>query len=175
MEQTMLKRYNEIHVMLWEEVLKVFSARTRDINDIKYYKENGQLEKKLRISNIKSTALLHLFVRGEITEEEKENLLMESNCSACYIAHIVHNINFEFKGGSVFGRICYYCPIVRWRSGMPCSGYYVISELLKDLELYIVNCISGKEKFNLGIYTSLRKDIMKKMYIVAHLEWRYEE
>lgn len=58
---------------------------------------------------------------------------------------------------------------------MPCSGYYVISELLKDLELYIVNCISGKEKFNLEAYTSLRKAIMKKMYIVAHLEWRYEE
>ena len=68
MEQSILKRYNEIHVMLWEEVLKVFSARTSNINDIKYYNENGQLSKKLRISNIKSTALLHLFARGEITE-----------------------------------------------------------------------------------------------------------
>lgn len=39
----------------------------------------------------------------------------------------------------------------------------------------IVNCITHREKFNLGAYMSLRKAIMKKMYIVAHLEWRYEE
>ena len=97
MEQSTLKRYNEIHVMLWEEVLKVFSARTCNIKDIEYYNENGQLSKKLRISNIKSTALLHLFARGKITEQEKDNLLMDSNCSACYIARIVYNINFEFK------------------------------------------------------------------------------
>lgn len=175
MGQSTLKRYNEIHIMLWEEALKVFSARTSNINDIKYYKENGQLSKRLRMTNIKSTALLHLFVNGEITEEEKDNLLMESNCSACYIAHIVHNINFEFKGEGVFGRICHYCPIVRWRRGTPCNDYYIISELLKDLELYIVNCTSGKEKFSLKAYTRLRKAIMKKIYIVAHLEWRYEE
>lgn len=176
MEQNILKRYNEIHTMLWEEVIKVFSVRTSNINDIKYYKENGQLSKKLRITNIKSTALLHLFVKGKITEEEKDNLLMESNCSACYIAHIVHNINFEFKEGKgVFGRICYYCPIVRWRRRTPCNEFYIISDLLKDLELYIVNCISGKEKFNLKAYTKFRKAIMKKMYIVAHLEWRYED
>ena len=175
MEQNILKRYNEIHVMLWEEVLKVFSARTCNINDIKYYNENGQLSKKLRITNIKSTALLHLFARGEITEQEKDNLLMDSNCSACYIAHIVHNINFEFKGDGVFGSTCYYCPIKKWSRGMPCSDYYVISELLKDLKSYIVNCTSGKEKFNIGVYTKLRKTIMKKIYIVAHLEWRYGE
>ena len=39
----------------------------------------------------------------------------------------------------------------------------------------IVNCITHREKFNLGAYTSLRKAIIKKMYIVAHLEWGYEE
>ena len=30
MEQNILKRYNEIHIMLWEEVLKVFSVRTNE-------------------------------------------------------------------------------------------------------------------------------------------------
>ena len=39
---------------------------------------------------------------------------------------------------------------------------------------YITKCVDGKEKFNLGAYMSLRKDIMKKMYIIAHLEWGYE-
>lgn len=175
MEQNILKRYNEIHIMLWEEVLKVFSVRTRDINDIKYYKENVQLSKKLRISNIKSTALLHLFVKGEITEQEKDNLLMESNCSACYIAHIVHKINFEFKEDGMLGNTCSYCPIKKWRRGKPCDEYYTIEKHLNDLRQYIVNCINGTKKFNLGAYTRLRKRIMKKMYIVAHLEWRYEE
>ena len=40
---------------------------------------------------------------------------------------------------------------------------------------YITKCVDGKEKFNLGAYMSLRKAVMKKMYIVAHLEWGYEE
>lgn len=37
MEQNILKRYNKIHVMLWEEVIKVFSVRTNE--PIEYYKE----------------------------------------------------------------------------------------------------------------------------------------
>lgn len=28
MEQNILKRYNEIHTMLWEEVIKVFRVKT---------------------------------------------------------------------------------------------------------------------------------------------------
>ena len=100
---------------------------------------------------------------------------MDSNCSACYIAHIAQDISFEFKEGNVFEVVCFYCPIKKWRSGIPCDEYYDISKLLKDLELYIVNCTNGKEKFNIGAYTRLRKRIMKKMYIVAHLEWRYGE
>lgn len=37
MEQNILKRYNEIHTMLWEEVIKVFASRTNE--PIEYYKE----------------------------------------------------------------------------------------------------------------------------------------
>lgn len=40
MEQNILKRYNEIHIMLWEEVIKVFSARTNE--PIEYYKTNTE-------------------------------------------------------------------------------------------------------------------------------------
>lgn len=164
MGQSILKRYNEIHIMLWEEVLKVFSARTSNIDDIKYYKENEQLPYKLKMSNIKRKALFHLFVSSKITEEEKDNLSMSSGCAACYIAHQEQE-----------SFVCINCPIVKWRRGTPCNEYYIISKLLEDLELYIVNCISDKEKFNLEAYTKRRKAIMKKIYIVAHLEWGYGE
>ena len=164
MEQNILKRYNEIHTMLWEETLKVFSARTSNINDIKYYNENGQLSEKLNISNIKRRTLFHLFVSSKITEEEKDNLSMSSGCAACYIAHQEQE-----------SFVCINCPIVKWRKGVPCDEYYTIGEHIDNLIRYIEKCTSGKEKFNLKAYTKLRKDIMKKIYIVAHLEWGYEE
>lgn len=173
MEQSTLKRYHEIHVMLWEEVLKVFSARTSNINDIKYYKENGQLPYKLNMPNIKRKALLRLFVSGKITEEEKDNLSMSSGCAACYIAHQKQESYFGEIG--MLEVVCFHCPIVKWRKGVPCDEYYTIEEHIDNLIRYIEKCTSGKEKFNLKAYTKLRKDTIKKIYIVAHLEWRYED
>lgn len=35
--------------------------------------------------------------------------------------------------------------------------------------------MNDEEKFNLGTYMKLRNSIIKKMYIVAHLEWGYEQ
>ena len=175
MEQNILKRYNEIHTMLWEEVLKVFASRTSNISDIKYYRENGQLLSKLYLPNIKRTALLHLFVRGQITEEEKNNLLICCNCSACYIANEVHDLQVELGAASVFNPVCYCCPIEKWRNGHPCNEYKTVSENVHGLKRYVMKCINDKEKFNLEAYTRLRKAIMKKMYIVAHLEWGYEQ
>lgn len=63
---------------------------------------------------------------------------------------------------------------------MHCNDYHTVEDKLDDLINYIVNCITHRKKFNLGAYTSLRKAVMKKMYIVAHLEWdmnkmKYEE
>lgn len=58
---------------------------------------------------------------------------------------------------------------------MYCNDYHTVEDKLDYLINRIVNCLTHREKFNLGAYTSLRKSIMKKMYIVAHLEWRYEE
>ena len=79
MEQNILKRYNEIHVMLWEEVIKVFIARTSEIRDIEYYRVNKEQIETLCISQLKITALFNLFVNGKITEQEKNNLLMNNN------------------------------------------------------------------------------------------------
>lgn len=175
MEQNEIKRYHEIHIKLWEEVIKVFAARTSNISDVKYYKENGQLN-KLYISNVKRTALLHLFVRGQITEEEKNNLLTNNDCAACYISHVEHKIQVEFGMASAFKCVCLCCPIGKWRNrSFPCDDYYIISDKINYLINYTVKCINGKKEFNQEAYTSLRKAIMKKMYIVAHLEWRYEE
>lgn len=174
MEQNILKRYNEIHTMLWEEVLKAFSARTSNINDVKYYKENGQLSYKLNVFNIKRTALFHLCVRGKITEEEEYNLLANANCAACYVAHASQSI--ESMKDNNYSRIrCVYCPIKKWNTmDTYCHDYYTIDDKLDDLTVYISNCIDGKEKFSIETYMSLRKAIIKKMYILAHLEWGYE-
>ena len=122
MEQNILKRYNEIHIMLWEEVLKVFITRTNE--PIEYYKTNTEQIETLYIASLKRTALFNLFASGKITEYEKNNLLMNCGCAACYIASEERNLQY---------------------------------------------------RFNIGAYTSLRKAIMKKMYIVAHLEWGYGE
>lgn len=66
--------------------------------------------------------------------------------------------------------------MVGWRnSGSQCGDYYAISDKLNYLINYTVKCINGKKEFNQEVYTSLRKDIIKKMYIIAHLEWRYKD
>lgn len=96
---------------------------------------------------------------GEVTEEEKNNLLMNANCAACYVAGAVRLI--EFRRGNAMN--------------MHCNDYHTVGDKIDYLINYIVKCIDGKEKFNIWAYTRLRKAIMKKMYIVAHLEWGYEE
>jgi hypothetical protein len=173
MEQNILKRYNEIHIMLWEEVIKVFAARTNE--PIEYYRANKEQIETLYITSLKRTALFNLFVRGQITEQEKNNLLMSCICSACYIADVVQSI--EFRRGNVNwdGTRCVYCPIKKWNTtNMYCNDYHTVEDKLDYLINRIVNCITHREKFNIGAYMKLRKAIMKKMYIVAHLEWRYE-
>lgn len=175
MEQNILKRYNEIHIKLWEEVLKVFSARTNE--SIEYFRENQEQIETLRIVSLKRTALFNLFVRGQITETEKNNLLMNANCAACYVADAVM-MSIEFIRGNVnwYNDNCEYCPIKKWNAtGMHCNDYHTVEDKLDDLIDYIVNCITHRKKFNLGAYMKLRKAIMKKMYIVAHLEWGYEQ
>lgn len=69
MEQNILKRYNEIHIMLWEEVIKVFSIRTNE--SIEYYKANTEQIETLYIASLKRTAIFNLFDKGKITEQEK--------------------------------------------------------------------------------------------------------
>lgn len=174
MEQNILKRYNEIHIMLWEEVLKVFIVRTNE--SIEYYKANKEQIETLYITSLKRTALFNLFVRGQITEEEKNNLLMNANCAACYVAGAVRSIEFIRGNANWYNDNCEYCPIKKWNAtGMHCNDYHTVEDKLDDLINYIVNCITHRKKFNLGAYTSLRKAVMKKMYIVAHLEWGYEQ
>lgn len=174
MEQNILKRYNEIHTMLWEEVIKVFSVRTNE--PIEYYKTNTEQIETLYISSLKRTALFNLFVRGKITEQEKDNLLMSNDCAACYVSDAVHSE--EFRKYNVVRRYvcrCECCPIKKWNSaGMHCNDYSTLVDKLYDLVNYTVKCINGKKEFNQEVYTSLRKDIIKKIYIIAHLEWRYE-
>lgn len=175
MEQNILKRYNEIHIMLWEEVIKVFAVRTREIRDIEYYRVNQEQMRTLYIQPLKRSAIFNLFVRGKITEQEKNNLLMNSNCSVCYISNEEHNIQVKLGKANMFECICFYCPIEKWRKGVPCKDYYYVEERINGLRKYIMKCITGKKEFNLVTYMKLRKDIMKKMYIVAHLEWGYEQ
>ena len=166
---------NEIHIKLWEEVIKVFSARTNE--SIEYFRENQEQIETLYITSLKRTALFNLFVRGQITEQEKNNLLMSNDCAACYVSDAVHSE--EFRKYNVVRRYvcrCECCPIKKWNSaGMHCNDYSTLVDKLYDLINYTVKCINGKKEFNQEVYTSLRKDIIKKMYIVAHLEWRYEE
>ena len=174
MGQNILKRYNEIHVMLWEEVLKVFIARTNE--PIEYYKTNTEQIETLYIAKLKRTALFNLFVKGKITEQEKNDLLMNANCAACCVANAVRSIEFMIDDANWYNDSCESCPIKKWRvEKMHCKDYHTLEDKLDNLINYIVNCITHREKFNLGAYMSLRKSIMKKMYIVAHLEWGYEE
>ena len=174
MEQNILKRYNEMHTMLWEEVLKVFSVRTNE--PIEYYKTNTEQIETLCIASLKRTALFNLFVKGKITEQEKNNLLMNANCAACYVAGAVRSIEFMRGNANWDNQGCEYCPIKKWNAtGMYCNDYHTVEDRLDDLIRYITNCITHRKKFSLEVYTRLRKAIMKKMYIVAHLEWGYEQ
>lgn len=175
MEQNILKRYNEIHIMLWEEVLKVFSVRTNE--PIEYYKTNTEQIETLYIARLKRTAIFNLFVSGNITEQEKNNLLMNNDCAACYVADTAQSIDVRRCNVNWYDAVrCVYCPIKKWNAmNIYCNDYHTVEDKLDDLIDYIVNCITHREKFNLGAYMSLRKGIMKKMYIVAHLEWRYGE
>ena len=169
MEQSEIKRYNEIHTMLWEEVIKVFSVRTNKIRDIEYYKVNTEQIETLYIAPLKRTALFNLFVKGKMTEQEKNNLLMNANCAACYIASKERNLQCRYSA-------CNYCPIEKWKEkDKHCNDYCTLQNRLDDLIRYITNCITHREKFNIGAYMNLRKAIMKKMYIIAHLEWGYEQ
>lgn len=84
---------------------------------------------------------------------------------------------------------CEFCPVKKWNAtGKYCNDYHTVEDRLDDLIRYITNCITNREKFNIGAYMNLRKAIMKKMYIGVHinlrnailrrlefLEWRYEE
>ena len=175
MEQSTLKRYNEIHVMLWEEVLKVFSVRTN--KNIEYYKANQEQIETLYIARLKRKALFNLFVRGEITEQEKDNLLEHFDCAACYVANIVHTEETNKGLASMWEIRCWHCPIKKWNNAMEtyCNDYNTVDRKIKGLTRYMTNCTIRREKFNQEAYTSLRKAIIKKMYIVAHLEWGYEE
>ena len=174
MEQNILKRYNEIHIMLWEEVIKVFSARTNE--PIEYYKINTEQIETLYIAKLKRTALFNLFVRGKITEQEKNDLLMNANCAACCVANAVRSIEFMRNDANWYNSSCESCPVKKWNAtNMHCNDYHTVEDKLGYLINRIVNCITNREKFNLGAYMNLRKAIMKKMYIVAHLEWGYEE
>lgn len=174
MEQSGIKRYNEIHVMLWEEVMKVFSVRTNE--PIEYFRENQEQIETLYIASLKRTALFNLFANGKITEQEKNNLLMNANCAACYVAVTVRSIEFIRCNVNWYDNNCEFCPIKKWNAkDKHCNDYHTVENKLDYLINYIIKCIKRKEKFNLEVYTRLRKAIMKKMYIVAHLEWRYEE
>lgn len=174
MEQNILKRYNEIHIMLWEEVLKVFSVRTNE--PIEYYKTNTEQIETLYIASLKRTALFNLFVKGKITEYEKNNLLMNCVCAACYVADTVESIKSIMGNANLDSHRCEFCPVKKWNAtDMYCNDYHTVESKLDDLIRYITNYITHREKFNLGAYMKLRKAIMKKMYIVAHLEWGYEE
>ena len=174
MEQNILKRYNEIHIKLWEEVLKVFAARTKE--SIEYFRENQEQIETLYITSLKRTALFNLFVRGQITEQEKNNLLMNCVCAACYVCAAVRSIEFIRGNTNWDSSRCECCPIKKgYSTGMHCNDYHTVGDKLDDVIDYIVNCITYREEYNLWAYMKLRKAVMKKMYIVAHLEWGYEE
>lgn len=102
---------------------------------------------------------------------------MNSDCAACYVAETAQSIDIEFRNVNWFDSVrCVYYPIRKWNAtGKYCNDYHTVEDKLDDLINYIVNCITHRKKFNIGVYMSLRKAIMKKMYIVAHLEWGYEQ
>lgn len=173
MEQSTLKRYHEIHIMLWEEVVKVFNDRTD--KSFEKFKTNTKLLNDFCLSDMKRVSVLNLFSKGYITESERSNLLANTNCCACYVA-----LQMWYEASLIFidsfaNRVssCKRCPVQEWREQGSCDNYQVINERIYQLRDYIIKCINGKKEFNQEVYTSLRKAIIKKMYIVAHLEWGY--
>lgn len=167
MEQNILKRYNEIHVKLWEEVAKIFDRRAD--KSFEEFKTNTKLLNDFCLSDMKRKAVLNLYSKGYIAGSELSNLLANANCSACYIAQQMYYI-FE---NSVNACMC--CPIPKWRELGECNDYQVVNGRVYQLKDYIEKCIDGKKEFNLEVYTRLRMDIKRKMYNISSLEWRCEE
>lgn len=185
MEQNILKRYNEIHIMLWEEALKQFMYNTdscisslKDIlcgtvgEELRAIKKNA-VWCLLDIRSIKTKALRKLYSDGKISLLERNSLLASNLCSACYVAMDVKYK--ERERSDTFKVVCLYCPITKWREESGCHEFQVISRKITRLRRYIIKCMNDEEKFNLGAYMKLRNSIIKKMYIVAHLDWGYEE
>lgn len=145
MEQNILKRYNEIHIMLWEEVIKVFASRTSKIRGIEYYRVIQEQIETLYISSLKRTAIFNLFVRGNITEQEKNNLLVSCDCSACYIASKERDLQYRYE------------------------EYNITEAEINDLRKYMAKCI---KKLNKVARINLRNAILRRIYF---LEWRYKD
>lgn len=159
MEQNEIKRYHEIHIKLWEEIVKVFNNRTD--KSFEKFKTNTKLLNDFCLSDMKRVSVLNLFSNGYITKNAQQ---------IWYKANLICTDSFENRINS-----CKCCPVQEWREQGSCDNYQVINERIYQLRDYIIKCINGKEKFNLLEYTRLRMDIMKKIYIVAHLEWGYEQ
>ena len=81
----------------------------------------------------------------------------------------------KLKGTKVCSRCKKELPIEMFTKNKNCIDYCTLQNRLDDLIRYITNCITHREKFNIGAYMNLRKAIMKKMYIIAHLELGYEQ
>lgn len=175
MEQSEIKRYHEIHIKLWEEVVKVFNDRTD--KSFEKFKTNTKLLNDFCLSDMKRVSVLNLFSNGYITKNEQCNLLANTNCCACYIA-----LQMWYEASSIFidsfaNRVssCKRCPVQEWREQGSCDNYQVINERIYQLRDYIIKCINGKKEFNQEVYTRLRMDIERKMLNISSLEWRYEE
>lgn len=175
MEQNILKRYNEIHIKLWEEIAKIFDDRTD--KSFEEFKTDIKLLSDFCLSDMKRVSVLNLFSNGYITKNEQRNLLANANCCACYIAqqmwyeaNLICIDSFENRVNS-----CKCCPVQEWREQGSCDNYQVINERIYQLRDYIIKCINGKKEFNLDVYTRLRMDIKRKMLNISSLEWRYED
>ena len=175
MEQNILKRYNEIHIKLWEEIAKIFDDRTG--KSFEEFKTDIKLLSDFCLSDMKRVALLNLFSNDFVTESELSNLLTNANCSACYIAqqmyytvNLICTDSFENRVNS-----CRSCPVKEWREQGRCDDYQDINERIYQLRDYVVKCINGKKEFNQGVYTRLRMDIKRKIYNISIIEWGYEE
>ena len=172
MEQNEIKRYNEIHIKLWEEVAKVFDDKTD--KSFEKFKTNTKLLNDFCLSDMKKVSVLNLFYKGYITESEWSNLLANVNCSACYIAQRMYYIKKLICTDSFENRVnvCKCCPIPKWREQGTCNDYRILSERILQLRDYIVKCINGKKEFNQEVYTRLRMDIKRQIYNISSLEWR---
>lgn len=175
MEQSTLKRYNEIHIMLWEEIAKIFDDRTG--KSFEEFKTDIKLLSDFCLSDIKRVALLNLSSNEFVTKSERSNLLANTSCCACYVAkqlwykeNLICTDSFENRVNS-----CKCCPVKEWREQGSCDNYQVINERIYQLRDYVIKCINGKKEFNQGVYTRLRMDIKRKIYNISSIEWEYEE